>query len=281
MAGIYDERICELGEGVLWHPERGQYFWFDILGRRLLSRHMGEAQEWPFDRMASAAGWVDADHLMIAHEHGLGLLNLTSGELKPVAAIEAEKPETRSNDGRADRQGGFWFGTMGKQAERGAGAIYRYYRGEIRRVVDRITIPNAICFSPAGETAYFADTKERKIWTQPLDPQGWPRDERRLFLDCGPLGLSPDGAVTDCEGALWVACWGAGAVIRFGPDGRQKDRLGVGGRHSSCPAFGGADLDEMLVTTACEGIDHPDAAQGVTYLVRPAVKGLPEPQVVL
>lgn len=281
MAGIYDERICELGEGALWHPERGQYFWFDILGRRLLSRQMGEAQEWRFDLMASAAGWVDADHLLIAHEHGLGLLNLTSGNLKPVAAIEAEKPETRSNDGRADRQGGFWFGTMGKQAEPDAGAVYRYYKGEIRKLVDGITIPNAISFSPDGTSAYFADTSMRIIWTQPLDRQGWPAGEARLFVDCAPLDLSPDGAVTDSEGALWVACWGAGVVIRFGTDGRQLDRLEVGGRHCSCPAFGGDETDEMLVTTACEGIDHPDAAQGVTYLVRPPVKGLPEPRVVL
>src|SRR5690606_12990502 len=232
---IFDDRICQLGEGPLWNPERGQFFWFDILGRRLLSRDAGQPLEWKFDRMASAAGWVDRDRLMIGTETGLALLDLRDGALEPVAGIEADDPATRSNDGRADRQGGFWIGTMGKGGEAGRGAIYRYYKGEVRQLAEGISIPNAICFSRDGGLAYYADTPEGKIWAQPLDRDGWPQGEPELCLDLRPERLRPDGAVIDSEGVLCVACWGAGAVIRFAPDGRQLDRIEVGGRHSSCP----------------------------------------------
>ena len=107
MADIFDDRVCALGEGPLWHPERAQFFWFDIVGRKLLSQDQGTVQEWDFDNMASAAGWVDRDHLLIVHEKGLGLLDLNSGTLDPVAGVEAGNHVTRSNDGRADPQGGF------------------------------------------------------------------------------------------------------------------------------------------------------------------------------
>ncbi len=281
-AKIYDERACALGEGPLWHPERGSFFWFDILNRRLLSRSAaGEPQEWRFDRMASAAGWIDRETLLLATETGLARLRLSDGGLESLVEVEADQPETRSNDGRADRQGGFWFGTMGKKAETGAGSLYRYRKGELRRLVSDLTIPNAICFSPDGRFAHYADTREAKVWIQPLDAEGWPAGERRLFLDLRAEGLNPDGAVIDAEGGFWCAKWGAGKVMRYDPDGKRSHEFAVGARHCSCPAFGGEDLRQMLVTSALEGLEAPDEAQGRPYLLRPGFLGLPEPRVIL
>ncbi len=277
----FDNRNCHLGEGAFWHPGRAQFFWFDIVGKRLYSRDASGPLEWRMDRMASAMGRVDQDRLVIATETGLALLELETGAVQNLAVIEADDPATRSNDGRADRQGGFWFGTMGKGAEDGRGAIYRWYRGEVRRLFDGLSIPNSICFSVDGGSAFFSDTRQRRIWRQPLDRHGWPEGERVPFLDLGPSGLNPDGAVIDASGALCVACWGDGAVRRFDAGGQEIDRLAVGGLHSSCPALGGADLQDLLVTTAAEGIMDPDPAQGLTYLTRAPVPGLADPAVLI
>lgn len=277
----FDDRSCHLGEGALWHPLRKQFFWFDILERKLMSRDGSGAQEWALPQLSSAAGWVDADRLLIASEIGLAVLDLTSGAQTPLAAIEDHIPATRSNDGRADRQGGFWIGTMGKAAEPRAGTIWRWYRGELRPLIEGITTPNAICFAADGRTAFYADTPTGMVWAQPLDGDGWPDGDRQLYLDLSPMGLSPDGAVIDSTGAFCVACWGDGAVLRFDASGAVLDRLAVGGRNSSCPAFGGADMRDLLVTTAREGIEDPDPAQGQTWLVRAPAPGLPEPQVLL
>ena len=35
---IFDDTACLLGEGPLWHPERQELIWFDILARRLMGR---------------------------------------------------------------------------------------------------------------------------------------------------------------------------------------------------------------------------------------------------
>lgn len=266
-AALFDPRPCHLGEGPLWHPGRGQLFWFDILGKALLSRQDGAALEWSFEEHVSAAGWVDDQTLLIASETGLSLFDIGTGGQEHLAALEADNPVTRSNDGRADPWGGFWIGTMGKAAEPGAGAIYRYYRGEIRRVFGQITIPNAICFSPDGGWLYFTDTPRRTIWRQRLrDVDGWPEAEPpETFVDLTGERLNPDGAVVDQSGCLWNAQWGAARVACYTPDGGFARALPFPARQISCPAFGGEGLRTLFATSARDGLRPGTEADGQTF----------------
>ena len=280
-ATVFDDRPCHLGEGPLWHPDRQELFWFDIMGKRLLSRGAEGSREWQFDAHFSAGGLVDAETLLIASETGLWRFDITTGTRELLCPLEADRPETRSNDGRADAQGGFWIGTMGKEAQEGIGAIYRYYKGELRKLVEGITIPNAICFAPDGRTAYHSCTRSQIIQRQPLDAEGWPEGPATPFLDLRAEGLNPDGAVVDAEGYLWNAQWGAARVARYAPDGSLDRTVAVGGRHSSCPAFGGADLTTLFVTTAQENIPDPGPAEGLVYAAEVGVTGQREHRVQL
>ncbi len=280
-AHIHDQRVCQLGEGPLWHPLRHQLFWFDILGCRLLSRSgEGGLLSWSFEEVVSAAGWVDEDHLLIASERGLSVFDLRDGTRTPQAGLEESKAATRSNDGRADPWGGFWIGTMGKALEPGAGGLYRWYKGRLVRLRDQMSIPNAICFAPDRSVAYYADTGEDRIYRQPLDQDGWPKGAPESFLNLGADGIHPDGAVVDSEGCLWNAQWGAGRVARYSPDGRFLQALPLPVILTTCPAFGGADLRSLYVTSAADGDSDPDA--GRTWrLDNLPVPGLPEPAVLL
>ena len=284
-AETHDLRPCELGEGVLWHPERGQLFWFDITRGRLLSQDDTGPREWRFEGCASAAGWVDARTLLVATEAALGRFDIETGAFEVLHALEADDAATRSNDGRADPMGGFWIGTMGKGAEAGAGALYRLHRGELRRLRDGISIPNAICFAPDGRTAYFADTPTGHLTAQALDAEGWPAAEPEPLIDFRPDELNPDGAVTDADGNLWVAQWGAGRVACHAPDGTLLRALDVPGVHASCPGFGGEGLRDLFVTTAREGLSEEEVARapenGRVFVIRGAGRGRPEPRVVL
>lgn len=281
MTEVFDTRHCHLGEGPFWHPRRGQLFWFDIIGKRLLSRTDAGPLEWDMGQHASAAGWIDDDTLLVATETGLSRFDIATGQRSQFTALEADRPDTRSNDGRADPFGGFWIGTMGKSAEPRAGAIYRFFRGEVIKMFDGITIPNAICFRPDGRCAYFADTVARTVWRVALDEQGWPEADPQVFLDQTADGLNPDGAVVDAEGALWVAQWGAGRVTRFLSSGQPDRSVEIPGKHSSCPCFGGDELDRMYVTTAREDLATPTEMDGRTFVLSPGVSGLPAPQVIL
>ncbi len=285
MMKVYDATACGLGEGPLWHPVRGQLFWFDITASTLYTRQDDRLRRWRFKEMVSAAGWVDQDTLLIASETALLRFDLRSAEQTPVVALEADNPVTRSNDGRADPWGGFWIGTMGKQAESAAGAIYRYYRGELRQIIADISISNAICFAQDRNCAYYTDTAEQIIWRQPLEPvHGWPAGERQPLLDLRAEDLNPDGAVCDADGNLWVAQWGAARIACYSPRGEFLQAIPAPTAHVTCPAFGGTDLTRLFATSARQGLSASQLASqpaGQTLYLDQGVKGQPEPAVIL
>jgi len=279
---IYDKRICSLGEGPLWHPTRNQLFWFDILGKRLLSPN----KQWQFENHVSAAGWLDEASLLIASDQALMRFDIQTGKHENICSLEANNPITRSNDGRADPWGGFWISTMGINAEMEAGAIYRYYRGELTRLYAPITIANAICFSPDRQFAYFADTNTQKIMRQKLEQKdGWPQGDPELWLDLGPGKWFPDGAVVDEEGNFWNAQWGGFRVACYSPEAEFIRAISFAAAQTSCPAFGGAELSDLFCTSATTGLSQPDLLahpdSGKTFVARNAAKGQREYQVIL
>lgn len=278
-ATVFDHRPCVLGEGPLWHPLRGQLFWFDIISKRLLSVKDGIPQSWSFGEHVSAAGWTGRDSLLIASETALFHFDLNSHDIDPLVELEADDPATRSNDGRADPWGGFWIGTMGKAAQPRLGAIYRWYRGNLVKLFDKITISNAICFSPDRRHAYFTDTPTRRIMRQKLDNDGWPMGDPELFIDLSCDGLNPDGAVVDAEGHLWNAQWGASRVARYDTRGTFVEAVAFPAIQTSCPAFGGPALDQLFATSASEGLSPRATRDGQTFVQPAGVRGQPEHKV--
>jgi sugar lactone lactonase YvrE len=272
---IFDETQCQLGEGPLWHPLRGTLFWFDILGKQLRCKD----RHWQFEDYVSAAGWVDEDTLLIASATALSRFTISTGKTEEICPLEADNPVTRSNDGRADPQGGFWIGTMGINAEEGAGAIYRYYKGELRQLFAPITISNAICFAPDGKTAYFTDTPTQMIMRVALDDDGWPAGEPALHIDLRGTDFRPDGAVVDAAGNLWNAQWGVGRVAVYDPAGNPIESFSFAGKQTSCPAFGGPEMRTLYCTTAAVGLDGPE--DGKTYVTETHYTGQTEHQVIL
>ncbi|MCX8998341.1 SMP-30/gluconolactonase/LRE family protein [Rhizobiaceae bacterium BDR2-2] len=280
---IFDHTPCELGEGAFWHPERGTFFWFDIMNRTLYSHCGGGVEAHDLPALFSAAGWIDRDALVLSGENGLFRYDLGERLLSPLAAIEDNDPWTRSNDGRTDPWGGFWASTMGKKAEQGAGSIYRYYRGGLRRLHEGLSVPNAICFDAARSLAYFADSERKTVWRQACDTAtGWPAGVAEIFLDLRHENLVPDGAVTDAGGNLWIAHWGAGMVARYSPQGERTATVAVPATQASCPAFGGPELATLYVTTAHEGMDEAaraaDVHAGKTFYTAVEARGVPAPQ---
>lgn len=279
---VYDETSCSLGEGPLWHPTAQTLFWFDINACTLFRKGTDSLSKWRFDEHVSAAGWVDSKTLLIASETQLMLFDSHTGETEFLCALESENPLTRSNDGRADPWGGFWIGTMGKAAEPKAGAIYRYYQGELRRIFSRITISNAICFAPDASFACFTDTVTKVIRSVALDEAtGWPKGDPKPYLDLRHKSSGPDGAVFGADGTLWLAEWGAGGVTGYRPDGTEVAQFRAPASQVSCPAFGGADLKTLFATSAHENLPTPDAAQGQTFAWTTAFQGQAEHQVTL
>jgi sugar lactone lactonase len=278
---------CHLGEGPTYDAATGTAWWFDILERRLFEAHVasGRMKIHALDRMASALARIDAGRQLLVTEDGLYIRHLADGRAELFAPLEADNPATRSNDARVHPSGTLWLGTMGRKAEPRAGAIYALHRGRITRLYPDISIPNAICFSPNGETGYFADTATNILHRVPLDAStGLPVGDPVPFVHHKGVG-GIDGAVVDADGSIWNARWGGGCVDVYDPGGRHLRSLRVPARQSSCPAFVGRDLSRLLVTSAWQGMDEvartSDPEHGRTFILEANARGRAEPDVKL
>ena len=277
---IFDTHPCRLGEGPLWHPLREELFWFDINAHQLRSK----TAVWQFDQYVSAAGWVSLNELLIASERALFLFNLETQAQTQLCPLEAEMPITRSNDGRADPWGGFWIGTMGKKIEANAGAIYRYYKGELRRLYGDISISNSICFDADGTRACFTDTPTGKIMAVRLDKDGWPKDAPWVLIDSSKHKGAPDGSVIDANGRLWNARWGASCVACYDLAGRYLQTAEFPATQVTCPAFAGQS-GRLFCTSAMQGIGKEERTHapehGMTFECTVDATGQCEHQIIL
>lgn len=288
-AELFVDSRCELGEGPFWHPLLDRLFWFDILNNTMLSAgtdgHI--VDRIAFKDHVTAAAVIDRETLAVVQAGALLRYDLATDTSTPIVAIEADKPGNRTNDSRVDRTGGFWIGTMSRRGgqDKGAGSVYRYRAGELIRLMDNITIPNSTCFSPDGRIAYFADTMTGVILKCATDPEtGLPVGEWTEFARTDGVG-GPDGAVTDADGCVWSARWGAGCVVRHTPDGKVDRIVEVPTSNASCPAFGGKDMKTLYITTAREHMG-PDQLErephaGSVFAIELDIAGLPEPALVV
>ena len=69
MSGVWDDTACTLGEGPLWHPRRGQLFWFDILENRLLTREGGAGITLVNIGVGPSNAKTATDHIAVLRPH--------------------------------------------------------------------------------------------------------------------------------------------------------------------------------------------------------------------
>ena len=268
-----------LGEGPLWDPATNRLYWFDIKRARL---HWGvpasgEQGFWALPCRASAAMIRERGGLLLASEQGLATFDTASGAFEVIRPLEAE-PGFRSNDGKIDVRGRFWWGTMDDDGGKRPGVLYRYDPdGTLEEVVDDIHIVNTVSCSPDGRTYYLADSKRGVIWAFDMDEAGR-LSNRRVFVETE----GPDGSAVDAEGYLWNAQWGAWRIVRYAPDGTVKRIVEMPVEQPSSCAFGGPEMTTLFVTTAREGLsDEALAGQplaGSVLAFEAGVRGLELPR---
>jgi sugar lactone lactonase YvrE len=274
---------ADLGEGPVWDAATGRLIWVDILGRRVHQFSPEDDTDVIVLETPSDVGAVAPRRnggLVLALADGFWLLDAGATAARPHRPVEADRPETRFNDGKVDGGGRFWAGTMAYDQRPGAGSLYRLGDGRVETMLDGVTISNGLAWSDDRRTLFYIDTPTRRIDAFDCDAASGAISGRRAFLQLSDdQAGSPDGMTVDSEGALWVALWDGWAVHRYLPNGTLDAivRMPVA-RPTSC-AFGGPDLDDLYITTARsdlspeELVAQPDA--GGLFRVRPGVIGRP------
>jgi sugar lactone lactonase YvrE len=198
------------------------------------------------------------------------------GTHEALVALPRRAPDLRMNDGKADPVGRFVGGTMTLEEPRpGAGSLWSFAAGGATELRDGLTIPNGLAWSADGTTLFHIDTPTRRIDAFDYDVASGAIARQRTIVEIPEGAGDPDGMCIDADGALWVALWGGSTVHRY-VDGALDTVVEVPTPYVTCPAFMGADLDELVITTASEpfGRDVP-AGAGDLYAVVPGVRGAP------
>ena len=148
-----------------------------------------------------------------------------------------------------------------------------------------MTVTNGLAFSPDGRTFYLADSAApvRTIWACDYEPASGEIGERRVFVDTHGLAGRPDGGTVDADGCYWMAGIGGWQLVRFTPKGVVDMIVDLPVEKPTKPAFGGADLGTIYVTSIGSGLSEGTEARqpqagGLFALRVPGVQGLPQPR---
>ncbi|VTU31707.1 SMP-30/gluconolactonase/LRE family protein [Variovorax sp. RA8] len=286
---VVDAR-CGTGESPVWSTAEQALYWVDIPGRALHRWSPDGHRHWTGEEMiACIAPRADLPGAWIAGMES-GLFSIEpkdDGTLAatPLAQVAHALPGMRFNDGRCDRQGRFWAGTMLMDMGPGAraGRLYRFdgdnHKPPSLQLEDLI-VPNGLAFSPDGRTMYLSDSHPsvQTVWAFDYDTTTGTPTNRRVFIDMKPLPGRPDGAAVDADGCYWICGNDAGLVHRFTPQGRLDRSLEVPVKKPAMCAFGGPRLDTLFVTSIRPGGDLSDQPlAGGVFALRPGTQGIAEP----
>lgn len=277
------------GESPVWHVGEQALYWVDIPARALwrMDATSGQLSSWLAPEMLACIARAGRPGRWIAGmESGIFELQTEGAAMqtKLLAPVAHASQNMRFNDGRCDRQGRFWAGTM--QMDMGlastAGALYRFDAAGLQMVIDGLITPNGLGFSPDGRTLYLSDSHPsvQSIWAFDYDTESGMPSKRRLFVDMNAFPGRPDGAAVDADGCYWICGNDAGLIHRFTPAGKLDRSLAVPVKKPAMCAFGGAGLDTLFVTSIRPGGDVDLSDQplaGSVFALRPGVRGLPEP----
>lgn len=282
---LRSEAIC--GESPMWSAPEGVLYWTDNVGRRVhrFDPSSGEDESFSVEANVMDIGLWAGGGLVVARAKDLAFYDPDADRLASFAGVEADRPDNRFNDGKVDRRGRYWAGSMdGVHSDQPAGALYRVAADrEPRTVAEEVICANGLGWSPDDRTFYFGESFRYAIFAYDFDADTGALSARRTFATVErSSGGFPDGLTVDAEGGVWSVHNGAAQVVRYAPDGKVTHVVQMPVPQPTSVIFGGDALDVVFVTSSRQDMDDDQLRRfplsGSVFAVRPGVEGLLEPE---
>lgn len=257
---IIEAAVSHHGEGPVWDQDGAVLHWVDLtLGA---VHHLTADESWTSDRFDTEISAV-APHIqggLIAATSD-GFAHLSGSQLWSLSGVLATQPDIRMNDGGCDRAGRFLAGSMAYDATPAAGTLHRLeLDARVTTLVEQVTIPNGLDWSPDGSLLYFTDSAAGLVNVYDYDQGTGVIAEPRAFLDFADVAGEPDGLTVDADGNIWVAMWDGWQIRCHGPDADLLFVLSLPVQRPTSVAFGGDQLRDLYITTSRYGLCADDLA---------------------
>lgn len=275
-----------LGEVPRWCERTQKLWWVDVRRPALQSyepatKHYA-AQRLPPDMVTGSMSLREQGGFLLATVNGIFTFDPTSGQAPAcIAHPEKGREGIRLNDGRSDRRGRFWVGSMHDTLREPFGTLYRVDPDHsVHPMLSDFVLPNSITWSPDDRVMYFADTHRQMVWCFDYDIDSGSISNRRVFKDWTHQKGRPDGAVVDAEGFLWTCMVATGHLVRQAPDGQVVRTIQLPVTNPTCPAFGGEGLKTLFITSHSQRFTHEEQVReplaGALLALDVGVSGLVE-----
>lgn len=256
---------CQLGEGPVWDIENQTILWVDIARGNIhqFSPDTGRHSSYFTGQPTGAIVLKKSGGVMAALQNGFFDINLRTQSQTPVSDPERHLPGNRFNDGKCDPAGRFWAGTMSVADEPGAGKLYCLDTDRSVSVkISGVGCSNGLAWSRDQGTFYFIDSAAQNVVAYTYNLATGEIYDPGTILEIPREAGVPDGMTIDTEGMLWIALWGAGKVIRLNPaTGTIIDEIGLPVTLVTSCTFGGKDMRDLYITSACIGLSEAELAQ--------------------
>lgn len=271
-----------LGEGPVWHEQRGTWCWLDILSRKLFELkaskdiNRGDIVEYDLDRFGSSIAVMEDGRLLIATNESLDVFDLAEVRQEQLLDLPY-RTGFRSNEGGVGPDGYFWFSNMEWDPTGCNGSIYSVdSKMELSCQIENVGIPNTMIWDELEKKYYISDSLLGKTYCynqgaiEGLEPPS-------VFLDLEGSGATPDGGAIDSNGNIWIALWGGGKVVCYEKTGILINEINLPVPQPTSCCFGGRNRKSLFITTAREGLTEADLNRfplsGSVFIVELDVKG--------
>lgn len=277
-----------LGEGPVWDVEQQRLYFIDSMDGRVFrcTADGTEIRAWDVPgKIGSMALRKNGDGAIVSLQDGFHLLDFNTGDCELLHDPEPDLPANRINDGKCDRRGRFFAGSMDTMEEGPSGALYRVDPDfSVTKVDEGIICSNGPCFSPDDKTFYFQDTWTGEIWAYDYDIETGAVFNRRTFAKVdGSNGGAADGSTVDAEGFLWNALVYDSKLLRFAPDGTLDRVIEMPVKKVTSVNFGGPNMDVLFVTSMAKPplprFPSDGVLRGSLFAIYDlGIRGVPEPR---
>ena len=275
---------ASLGESPVWSARERVLYWVDINAPSLnrFDPATGGNVAMPMPESIGSFALRAGGGFIVALRGGIWLARADGTLERKVVAAPYDPAHHRFNDGRCDRQGRFFVGSMNEQRDASSAELVRIDADyTMTPILGDLMISNGLAWSPDGRTMYHADTPTHVIRAFDYDAATGTPSRPRVFARWDGDTDRPDGGAVDSAGNYWTAFYRGGKVLQLSPRGETLAEYPIPAMCPTMCAFGGPELTTLYVTSARQMREPDELARlpqsGGIFAMTVAIPGLPEP----